>query len=243
MLTIVVGTALAIAVGYVVAVVAADGVAATFALPHELEARTYPGLLDLGVAVSAGAAAGYIVPRRSAFSALPGVGIAVALVPPLATVGITWQLGFADKAWNAFLLYLTNLAAIVFSASIMLIVAGFRPRVRVSRRVLLRRLAVTVAAVTAVAVPLALHTRDAVEDSRLVRTVSAVVADWDQQARVGSVTAVVRGGTAKVEMTISGPNEPNDVWRIADAIRDRSGYDVDLDLRYQHDDRFQVTAR
>ncbi len=63
---------------------------------------------------------GYIVPRRSAVSALPGVGIAVALVPPLATVGITWELGRSTDALNALLLFLTNLAAIVFSASIML---------------------------------------------------------------------------------------------------------------------------
>jgi uncharacterized hydrophobic protein (TIGR00271 family) len=243
LLTIALGTALAIAVGYVVSVVAGDGILSGASLPGELQSRTYPGLLDLGVAVSAGAAAGYIVPRRSALSALPGVGIAVALVPPLATVGITWQLGRTDEAGNALLLFVTNLAAIVFSASIMLILAGFRPRVRVSRRALTRRVLITLIAVTAVAIPLALHTRDSLRESRLVHTVSEAVTDWDESARVVAVSAEIHGGVADVEMTVSGPNAPNDVWKVAEAIRDRSGLPVELDLRYQRDGRFQVTAR
>jgi uncharacterized membrane protein len=87
-------------------------------LPAEVLARTYPGLLDLAIAIAAGAAAGYISPRRSVISALPGVGIAVALVPPLVTVGITAQLGFGSESGNALLLSATNLAAIVFAAAV-----------------------------------------------------------------------------------------------------------------------------
>ena len=87
------GTLLAIAVGWAVGFIAAVHVIDVGALPDEIRSRTFPGLLDLGIAIAAGAAAGYIQPRRSAISALPGVGIAVALVPPLATVGITAELG------------------------------------------------------------------------------------------------------------------------------------------------------
>ena len=42
-----------------------------------------------------------------------GVAIAVALVPPLATVGITFELGARSKSSNALLLFLTNLAAVL----------------------------------------------------------------------------------------------------------------------------------
>ena len=86
------GTVLAIAVGYVTSAVAGETIVGPTDLPGEVKARTFPGLLDLGIAVTAGAAAGYILPRRSATSALPGVGIAVALVPPLAVVGICYLL-------------------------------------------------------------------------------------------------------------------------------------------------------
>ncbi len=237
------GTAMAIAVGYLVGLLGGDGIAGTAELPGELAARTYPGLLDLGVAVSAGAAAGYILPRRSAVSALPGVGIAVALVPPLATVGITWELGRSTDAWNALLLFLTNLAAIVFSASLMLILAGFRPRVKVSKRVLTVRMLITLTAVLAVAIPLALHTRVSLDDSRLNLVVSQAVKDWDQSAQVVSLTAQIRAGVAHVDMVVTGPNDPVETWTLAEVIRDRVGRPVEMDLRYQQDNRFQVTAR
>jgi hypothetical protein len=50
--------------------------------------RSSAGLLDLGMALTAGAAAGYILPRRTTSGALPGVGIAVALEGFQLTTGI-----------------------------------------------------------------------------------------------------------------------------------------------------------
>ncbi len=54
----------------------------------EILARVRPNLLDLGVALAAGAAAAYAVSRKSVAAALPGVAISVALVPPLCVVGL-----------------------------------------------------------------------------------------------------------------------------------------------------------
>lgn len=243
LLVIALGTVLAIFVGYASAAVASDAVRGTTDLPAEVKARTFPGLLDLGIAITAGAAAGYILPRRSATSALPGVGIAVALVPPLVAVGITFQLGARPESQNALLLYLTNLAAIVFSASIMLIVSGFRPRQHVSRRMLVARVLVTLSAVAAVAVPLTLHTRSTVEDTQLRRTVANAVEAWDSTARVLELSVDAVDGQATVELLIAGPNTPLEVWTLAERIRDDFGGPVELDMQYQRDLRFQVSAR
>jgi hypothetical protein len=57
-------------------------------LTAEILNRTQHSLLDLGVALIAGAAGVYAHCRRDAQSALSGVAIAVALAPPLATAGI-----------------------------------------------------------------------------------------------------------------------------------------------------------
>jgi uncharacterized hydrophobic protein (TIGR00271 family) len=78
----------------------------------EILARTQPNLLDLGVALFSGLAGSVVVCRRSeggGVTALPGVAIAVALMPPLCAVGF----GIISGAG---LLFLTNLAAIVASA-------------------------------------------------------------------------------------------------------------------------------
>lgn len=54
----------------------------------EVMARTMPTHLHLLVAVTAGAAVSYMLARPEWGDALPGVAIAVALLPPLATMGI-----------------------------------------------------------------------------------------------------------------------------------------------------------
>lgn len=86
----------------------------------EILARTQPNLLDLAVALASGIA-GSIQISRSVTSkpgtTLPGVAIAVALMPPLCTVGFGIGSGFRwDIVGGAFLLFLTNLAAIIFAA-------------------------------------------------------------------------------------------------------------------------------
>lgn len=193
--------------------------------------------------MTAGGAAGYILPRRSATSALPGVGIAVALVPPLVAVGITFELGARTESSNALLLYLTNLAAIVFAASIMLILAGFRPHQMVARRALASRVLVTLIAVAAVAVPLTIHTRSTVEDTRLRGAVSDAVTAWDPAARVVEITVDAFDGQATVDLVVAGPNTPREVFRLAEQIRDDFGGPVELNMMYEQDVRFRVSAR
>jgi uncharacterized hydrophobic protein (TIGR00271 family) len=89
----------------------------------EILARTQPNLLDLGIALFSGLAGSIVVCRGGGgggVTALPGVAIAVALMPPLCTVGfgvgsgITWAI-----ISGAGLLFLTNLAAIIASAFIV----------------------------------------------------------------------------------------------------------------------------
>lgn len=241
LLVIAIGTVAAVVVGFLTAAVAGTQLTGVTDLPDEVSARTFPGLLDLGIAITAGAAAGFILPRRSTTAALPGVGIAVALVPPLATVGITLEVGAREEAANAMLLYLTNLAAIIFSASIMLILAGFRPEGH--GRSLTRRLAVTMVAVVAVAIPLTLHTRTAIRDTSLQRSVTNAIVEWDSSVRVIELHADVVDGGADVELLVAGPNEPRPAWRLAQGIEERFGGPVDLRLLYQHDDLFVVSVR
>ncbi len=88
----------------------------------EILARTKPNLLDLGVALFSGLAGSLLVSRSQSkqgggVSALPGVAIAVALMPPLCAVGFGVGAGLQDYiVKGAGLLFLTNLAAIVASA-------------------------------------------------------------------------------------------------------------------------------
>lgn len=119
----------------VVSVVASVGAAAliTVVLPFqettaEILGRTRPNPLDLGIALLCGLIAAVStarLPSSPVGTVLPGVAIAVALVPPLCTAG--WGLG-AGLRWEVFrgamVLFLTNLAAIVFVSLLFFLAIG-----------------------------------------------------------------------------------------------------------------------
>jgi len=243
MLIIALGTVIALAVGWLVSLIAGGRVIDVRTLPDEIQNRTFPGLLDLGIAITAGAAAGYIQPRRSAIAALPGVGIAVALVPPLATAGVTYQLGLGDDARNAFLLYLTNLAAIIFSAALVLLASGFRPHSQAGLRAVRVRLATTLIAVAIVAIPLSLHTRSVIRDLRLNSAVVSAVEAWDPDIEILDQDADVTGGRAEVDLLVVGRGDPLPIFQLAEGIAERFGGPVDLRVRYQSNELFVVSTR
>ena len=233
---IVLGTAGAIAVGWIVARIAGGSLTET-SLSSELLARTTPSLLDLGIAVAAGLAGGYVLTHKGAGSSLPGVAIAVALVPPLATVGVAWELGATDEAFGALLLYTTNLVAIVLSASIVIFASGFVPDYvrEAARGKIGLRLLPFVLALIAIALPLAAHTRAVVEDEAFVREVATAVAVWDPRATIVDVDADRNGGSATVSLTVATTAERQPAWELAKAISDDLDVDLDLDVRYQQE--------
>lgn len=92
---------------------------------EQIISRTRPTLIDLGVTVAAGIAAALASVRRNVADTLPGVAIAVALVPPLCVAGIGFSLGDWTVAWGAAMLFAVNLVAIVLAAANVLILEGY----------------------------------------------------------------------------------------------------------------------
>jgi uncharacterized hydrophobic protein (TIGR00271 family) len=120
-LTVAAGVVTVIALAALMAGVAVGGTNIT----AEEMARTSPRLLDLIVAIAAGAAGAFAIGREDVSDALPGVAIAVSLVPPLATVGITLAAGENELASGALLLFLTNYVAIVLAAVVVMALMGY----------------------------------------------------------------------------------------------------------------------
>ena len=125
---------------------------ASFVIPMEIvtpeiAARLSPSLLDLGVAVISGIAGAYAHARIDAAKSLAGVAIAVALVPPLAVTGI--GIGWLDMhvAWGALLLFLTNLAGIVFAAALTFLGLGYAPFTRAKKGLMIAFIGVTIVSI------------------------------------------------------------------------------------------------
>jgi uncharacterized hydrophobic protein (TIGR00271 family) len=116
--------------GVVVAVIV--GLAVGLSTPldgptHEMLARAYPSLPDLIVALASGAAGAYALSRKSVSSSLPGVAIAVSLVPPLATTGIALSINEVDIAFGSFLLFSVNFVAVAIAGAVVFVWMGFKP--------------------------------------------------------------------------------------------------------------------
>jgi uncharacterized hydrophobic protein (TIGR00271 family) len=168
-------------------------VAPAYTPTAEMLARTSPTLLDLGVALISGAAAAYASARDDMASALPGVAIAVALAPPLATLGLLATSGRWSLALGAFLLFMTNLVGIVSAVALVYLWMGFRPNTVERARARAFRGGVAATAILGIIVIGALGflsvnaLRDAnvrhrvarvLEDSGLLLGTNARVAEW-----------------------------------------------------------------
>jgi uncharacterized hydrophobic protein (TIGR00271 family) len=185
-------------------------------LPGEVLARTGPNLIDLGIALAAGAAAGFVAVRTEASGALPGVGIAVALVPPLATIGITLGVGEPGLAWGALLLFVTNLVAIVLAAGLVLLAAGFAAfrDLEAARSATLATRLVWIGLLI-VAIPLAFHSWDRYQENVTHADIRRAVQTWATDLKVRSVNIDRSTEPVIVEVTVVGPEEPPPSDRLA----------------------------
>lgn len=94
---------------------------------HEVSLRTQVGLTDVILALASGSAAAISITLGVA-SALVGVMVAVALLPPLVNFGLLLGAGYLDPAGGAFLLFLVNLICINLAGVVTFLLQGIRPR-------------------------------------------------------------------------------------------------------------------
>ena len=177
-------------------------------LSGEILARTRPDLRDLVVALAAGAAGAYATAKEDVSTALPGVAVAVALVPPLAAIGLTLEAGQPTLAKGACLLFLANFAAILLVSAIVFGVTGLVPPYLTQHkrgRVLLGGLG-ALAATLLIAVPLTKASIDAAEHGRERDEVRAVVETW--LAGSGDEIDDLQVDDSRIVVHVSGPNAP-----------------------------------
>jgi uncharacterized hydrophobic protein (TIGR00271 family) len=166
----------------------------------QIMARTHPTILDLGIAISAGAIGGYAKVRKDLAASVAGTAIAVALMPPLCVIGLELSRGAFSLASGAFLLFLTNVLGIIL-ACMAAYILGHCANFHQARKPLFGMIAIVMLLVY----PLATNMFELINESRvegaireaLANTVTfsnaAIVAfkiDW--RARHPEVTVIVR---------------------------------------------------
>ncbi|MBB2974933.1 putative hydrophobic protein (TIGR00271 family) [Microbacterium endophyticum] len=182
-----------------VVIVVFIGYGLSIILPHgsslstnsQITGRTSPQLVDLLAAMATGTAGAFAMCRRDLSAILPGVAIAISLVPPLGVVGVCAGQGDWDSALGALILFLSNVISLVIAGSIVFTLAGYS-RAAGSSRTANRKRAYAVVAVlsTVIVVPLALNTTVTVVLTGWTQNIEASATEWLSEvdgARVGGV--------------------------------------------------------
>ncbi|WP_232835364.1 DUF389 domain-containing protein [Actinocorallia populi] len=116
-----------------VAAVVAVGLVASLAIPGSYEllsngqiaGRTSPGLADLIAAMATGLAGAIALARRDVAAILPGVAIAISLVPPLVVAGVCLGGGAPVLASGALVLFLSNMLSLVLAGTFVFAALGY----------------------------------------------------------------------------------------------------------------------
>ena len=98
----------------------------------QVASRITPTIVDLLIAVAAGGAGAFALSRPDVSDSLPGVAIAIALVPPLAVVGLMISQADWISAIGALLLFTTNLVAILLVGGFVFVMTGVVPLFQIS---------------------------------------------------------------------------------------------------------------
>lgn len=95
-------------------------------IPEQVMMRTSPTFFDLIIALASGVGGAYVMTRKES-SAIPGVAMAVSLLPPLSACGILLVFLEYDLATKAFVLFVTNFLAMTLAGSMTFFIIGISP--------------------------------------------------------------------------------------------------------------------
>lgn len=123
------GAVTAVAIGFIVGtLVTVDVLADT---NPQVAGRVTPGLIDLLAALGTGVVGSIALVRKDISDTLPGVAIAISLVPPLTVAGLALESGSVIQSLGALLLFLTNFVAIVGTGIVVMSIYGVNKLARV----------------------------------------------------------------------------------------------------------------
>jgi uncharacterized hydrophobic protein (TIGR00271 family) len=229
-----------IAIGVGTAVGLADFAIVDTLTNGQIVSRSNPTIVDLVIAVAAGAAGAYGWSRPDVSNALPGVAVAIALVPPLTVIGISYSQGDWESGSGALLLFATNAIAILVVGAAVFVLTGVAPLTRASENQ--DRVRTSLAAVGGAA---AIITAAVVLNGTTVATnvfeqnaASRVVSSWLESFPDHTTVAVsVTGDT--VSVVLAGPvlEQSPSADALATDLGAELGREITVDLRIRLESR------
>ncbi|GAA2136056.1 DUF389 domain-containing protein [Nocardioides koreensis] len=169
----------------------------------QIASRTSPALVDLIAAVATGFAGSVAFARRDVAAVLPGVAIAISLVPPLAVVGVCLGQGAVTLAVGALVLFASNFVALVLAGTLVFTSAGYAAEASQDKQLSRRRATLAIGILLVVVlVPMAANTVGTYLVDRWTQRVQTTAEQWIKRqsgARIQSVTVVSKNVYVNVQ--------------------------------------------
>lgn len=230
-LLVLLGALAVIAIAFLIAAIEhpADG----YLSNGQVSARTSPRLIDLIAALATGLVGAFALVRSDISDTLPGVAIAISLVPPLAVVGMLLEVQRYADAAQALLLFATNVAAIIATGTLVLLLYRLRAAAESVGYPIGRlrgmSLVVVAAMLVVVLVPLAIGSLNVARDQRLAATARPIAQTW--AAHNGWEATAVQATAGEIIVTALGPPPELDPSTLRVALNDAGLSDAGLTLR------------
>jgi uncharacterized hydrophobic protein (TIGR00271 family) len=201
-----------------------------FSANSQIVARISPRLIDLVAALASGAAGAFCLSRDDIADSLPGVAIAISLVPPLCVVGLSLSAGEIEAATGALLLFVTNFLAIILAGGAVLGILGLNRAAQIEVKGTARRkaFALVIAAVLLVAIPLLITGRQATRDAYTELQTQQAAEEW--VAGSGYRVRQVRAAGDSVYIIAVGNGESPPFEGLVTAIEESVGRSLVVDL-------------
>ncbi len=198
----------------------------------QVTSRVSPNIVDMLIALAAGAAGAYANVDDRVSDSIAGVAIAVALVPPLGVVGLTLQAGMFEDSLGALLLFLTNLVSIILAAALVFFLTGYAPyrSLQENRAKVMSLLRTVALAAIIIMIPLAITAQDVITRSARTRIANDSVAEWLDGSSLEAVRIEVSG--QDVRLFLTGPGDIPDLAALEADLTD--GFGTAVAIRVEH---------
>ncbi|MCB0919147.1 MAG: DUF389 domain-containing protein [Actinobacteria bacterium] len=228
-LFVVVGALVVIAIGFLF-----GALDATFSSVgnSQVSSRVSPAMIDLVAALATGLVGAFALVRPDVSDTLPGVAIAISLVPPLAVCGLVLQEGLYGEAFGAFVLFSTNVTAIIFTGTLTLLFYEVRDVAKAAgheiKDLTKKSLAAIFGLVLVVMIPLAFGSYQVIYNYWVSTTATPIANAWAEANNWSVSTVTVKSGVLTVAAIGQPPSVNGEELRAA--LDDAGLEDIELDV-------------
>ena len=169
----------------------------------EFISRTSPTIFELFIALAAGFVGAFVITYPKIGAAIAGVVVAAALVPPITVMGLSVAHGNLEMTGGAFILYLSNLIAVTFSASVLFFISKFKgPSTETGQDKRKNNIRWTLIFLIVMAIPLLLITSEAIKEKNQQNAIRQIIDAKFPRANITSVNIENKDEVVIVDITI-----------------------------------------